>query len=150
MANSLLKLMLTALLLTAAVAQAQIYKWTDSDGVVHYSQSPPASGQAEIIDAPPPPAIDPVKAQEEIDQLIEQQQKADAIKHGEMQAREKALQQQQIRSQNCEKAKQNLQSYQNNSGRRFVDAEGNVTRLPEEERQRLIKESQDKVQQYCQ
>jgi hypothetical protein len=32
------------LLLLAPVALAQVYKWTDAHGTVHYSQTPPAQG----------------------------------------------------------------------------------------------------------
>ena len=37
-----------ALLLAGASASAQIYKWVDAKGVTHYSDTPPASKQAEI------------------------------------------------------------------------------------------------------
>lgn len=33
-----------ALLLLAPVALAQVYKWTDAHGTMHYSQTPPAQG----------------------------------------------------------------------------------------------------------
>lgn len=36
-----LRVMLIALTLVAAGAQAQVYKWTDEDGVTHYGQRPP-------------------------------------------------------------------------------------------------------------
>ncbi|NNE61472.1 MAG: DUF4124 domain-containing protein, partial [Woeseia sp.] len=36
------------LFLCAAAASAQVYKWTDADGVVHYSDQPTPG--AEIID----------------------------------------------------------------------------------------------------
>lgn len=38
----------------AGSAGAQIYKWTDSRGVVHYSDTP-VNGQATAVGAPPPP-----------------------------------------------------------------------------------------------
>jgi glutaredoxin len=38
-----------AALLCAASAGAQVYKWTDAKGVVHFSDTPPASVKAEII-----------------------------------------------------------------------------------------------------
>lgn len=34
----------TALLLLVPVALAQVYKWTDAHGTVHYSESPPRQG----------------------------------------------------------------------------------------------------------
>jgi hypothetical protein len=50
---------LLALLMAAAGAQSEIYKWVDEDGVTHYSQQPPPGGEARVIQpgisAPPEP-----------------------------------------------------------------------------------------------
>ena len=37
------------LALVAAVAQADIYQYTDADGVIHFSSTPPAGGGAKIV-----------------------------------------------------------------------------------------------------
>jgi hypothetical protein len=37
-------LIVVALLLLAPLANAQVYKWTDASGTVHYSEAPPAKG----------------------------------------------------------------------------------------------------------
>ncbi|MDQ6646412.1 MAG: DUF4124 domain-containing protein [Pseudomonadota bacterium] len=37
-------LIAVALLLLAPVATAQVYKWTDASGTVHYSEAPPSKG----------------------------------------------------------------------------------------------------------
>jgi hypothetical protein len=37
-------LIAVALLLLAPLAAAQVYKWTDASGTVHYSETPPAQG----------------------------------------------------------------------------------------------------------
>ena len=37
-------LIAVALLLLAPLATAQVYKWTDAGGTVHYSEAPPAEG----------------------------------------------------------------------------------------------------------
>jgi len=37
-------LIAVALLLLAPLATAQVYKWTDAGGTVHYSETPPAQG----------------------------------------------------------------------------------------------------------
>jgi len=36
-------------LLFVAPSHAEIYKWTDSDGVVHFGEKPPGSGESEIV-----------------------------------------------------------------------------------------------------
>jgi glutaredoxin len=46
-----------ALFVCVASASAQIYKWTDSKGVVHYSDTPVAGKATSIKDTPPPPAV---------------------------------------------------------------------------------------------
>ena len=133
----------------AANSYADVYKWLDDDGQVHYSQQPPPGQQAEMIKAPPPPAIDPAKAQQEIDTLIEQQK---AEEQTQQDQNKKSAQEQERENQlekNCQAAKQNLQAYQDNPGRRLMDDKGNVTRPTEEDRQQKIRESQQKVKEFC-
>jgi hypothetical protein len=64
-------LLVVVLLLLAPLAFAQVYKWTDAGGTVHYSETPPAtgtnykriktSGSAEPFAAPVPAAADTEK-----------------------------------------------------------------------------------------
>lgn len=137
-------------LFCATIAFADVYKWVDEHGETHYSQLPPANQPADIIKAPPPPAIDPSKAQEKIDQLImEQAEDARAREEKQQQLKQNAAQEA-TRKENCKKAKHNLQQYQDNPGRRVMDAEGNVTRIKEEDRQQKIKDFQKSVNEFCQ
>ena len=49
-------MILAAVLLLSLTAQAQVYKWTDSDGKIHYGNQPPAEGQpAQTLDIPSRP-----------------------------------------------------------------------------------------------
>lgn len=131
------------------LAQAQIYKWTDENGQVNYSQEPPVDLPAEQIKAPPPPPIDPEIAQQELDALIEDQQAAEAAEAEQQQAEQEAEQAEQIRQENCQTARNNLEQYQNNPGRRVMNADGEVTRPTEEERQEKIAEFQQQVDEFC-
>jgi len=128
---------------------AEIFKWVDENGQTHYSQTPPASGQAVTVDVPPPPPIDPEQARDEIETLIEQQQEAEKTEQLEQQKREEEAQQQAFRDENCRIAQENLTTYQNNPGRRVVDAEGNVTRMVEEDRQQKMQEFQQQIDEFC-
>lgn len=142
--------LVSAALLLSFSVHAQIYKWIDENGQTNYSQQPPESGQAETVDVPPPPPINPDEARDEVQELIEQQQAADQAElEAEQQAREQAEQQAALQ-ENCRIAQENLRSYQNNPGRRVMDQEGNVTRLTEEDRQQKIQEFQEQVELYCQ
>ncbi|HEB80826.1 MAG TPA: DUF4124 domain-containing protein, partial [Chromatiales bacterium] len=44
--------LLLAGLLLAAPASAAIYRWTDSSGVIHYSQTPPTSPERNVVRLP--------------------------------------------------------------------------------------------------
>lgn len=142
--------LLTVALLLSFSVNAQIYKWVDDNGQTHYSQEPPASGEAQQMDVPPPPPIDPDEAQKEVDDLIEQQQAAEkAQQEAEKEAQQEA-EQEAIKQENCRIARENLRQYQNNPGRRVMDEDGNVTRLREEDRQQKMLEFQEQIDLYCQ
>jgi len=136
--------------LFATATFAEIYKWVDKNGQTHYSQQAPRDIATTVIKTPPPPAIDPNIAQQQIDELINQQKSEDQLRletqnQQQIDAENKANQE-----RNCKIAQQQLQQYQNNPGRRIMDADGNATRLAEEERQQKIQESQENITKYCQ
>ena len=54
----------------SAIATAEIYKWVDEDGVVHYSDNPPQEYEFEEMILEPAPSADDVReAQERLDTL---------------------------------------------------------------------------------
>jgi len=120
-------------------ASADVYKWVDEQGQVHYSQQAPESAPAELIKTPPPPSVDPAQAQREVDALIAQQKAAEQEK-------------QQAQQQAEQKAEQEdaLTAYQNHPGGRFYDENGNLQRIKEEDRQQKIQELSNNIKQHCQ
>ncbi len=139
------------LLIGVTAVSADVYKWVDQQGETHYSQSPPPRNQkAELIKAPPPPAINPADAQLEVDELIAQQVEDRKARQEQQAVVQEVAEQEAIRRQNCQTAKHNLQQYQDNLGRRYVNDDGNVTRIKEEVRQQKIKDQQNNIQEFCQ
>jgi hypothetical protein len=136
--------------LFATAAFAEIYKWVDENGQTHYSQQAPRDIPATVIKTPPPPAIDPNIAQQQVDELITQQEAEDQVQLEQQNQQKIEAEKVADQQKNCEIAKQQLEQYQNNPGRRIMDADGNVTRLAEEERQQKTQESQENVTKYCQ
>ncbi|MCX4188895.1 DUF4124 domain-containing protein [Methylophaga sp. OBS3] len=128
---------------------AEIYKWTDENGQINYSQQPPADRPAEEIKTPPPPPIAPEAAQQEIETLIENQEAAEAEEAAEQAAQEQQAAAEALRQENCETARSNYQQYLNNPGRRVMNADGEVTRPTEEERQEKISDYQNKIDEFC-
>ena len=45
-------ILIFALLCAALPAAADVYKWVDSEGKIHYSDTPPAKGAAKTVDLP--------------------------------------------------------------------------------------------------
>jgi hypothetical protein len=136
--------------LFATAAFAEIYKWVDENGQTHYSQQAPRDIPATVIKTPPPPAIDPNIAQQQVDELITQQEAEDQVQLEQQNQQKIEAEKVADQQKNCEIAKQQLEQYQNNPGRRIMDADGNLTRLAEEERQQKTQESQENVTKYCQ
>jgi len=130
-------------------AYADVYKWVDDEGNTNYSQQAPKDQQVELIKAPPPPALSPEIAQQQVDELIEQQNSLTQAKQEQRQLDKQAASDKQQREDYCKTSRQNLQQLKNSPGRRMVDAEGNVTRPSEEERQQKIAKLQQDIQENC-
>lgn len=98
----------TVLFALAASASAEIYKWADSGGHIHYSDKPPAT-QAEIIDIASR-RTDP----DRIAALSSQRRQADEERQtviaAEADRQRLEQQQQQTRDKNCEIARKALAS----------------------------------------
>jgi len=95
------------LLFISVAASAEIYKWTDEKGQVHYSERAPADQKIEIIPPPPPPAEDPETAQKRVDELIENQnQEIKDLNNTKLEASDKAA-----HDEICRRARQELQRF---------------------------------------
>jgi ParB-like chromosome segregation protein Spo0J len=149
-AHSLLIAVLTGFA-TISTTYADVYKWIDDEGVTHYSQRPPTSEKAQLIKTPPPPSLNQEEsAKERVNQLLEQQQTEREARQKQQEEQRQAAEQAEIKQQNCQTAKHNLQQFQDNPGRRYQDAEGNITRMVEEERQQRIQDFQKQINEFCQ
>ena len=138
------------LLLASAGAMAEMYKYTDENGQVVYTQFLPEPGvEAETIRGPaPPPSSAKDTRQNLIDDLV---QEAEARQDRKI-AGEKAKQQQTRNNQlkqNCEAARKNLKYLQNRDEHILVDKEGKVMDMSEEQRQQQIEKAKDIIKRDC-
>lgn len=150
LARTLLPALCLAMLCTPAGAD-RIYKWTDKDGTVQYTQMPPPEDvQAIEIQDPAPPPADPAgesaQVQEQVDAMEERMK---AREEAAAKAEQKA-ENREIRRQNCATARHNLGELQQGGGRRYRAADGSVLRLTEEERQQRIAEANQQIEEFCQ
>ena len=140
-------------ILLAINAHAATYKYHDQEGRTVYAQHPPASGPYQVIDSPktnrygsgsstPPAGSKPNQPglKERVTKIDEKnKQNKDIASETEKNSK--------LREDNCKNARKNLEVYQ--VYRRFKDAKGNVTRMPDGERQKKIDESRDAIKQFC-
>ena len=137
--------------LLPAAAQAATYKWVDAEGNITYSQTPPPSGDYERISgaARGGPGSS-TSGEQEMQRLRDSVADIDAQSE-ETRKREEVertiAENEEIRKQNCEAARRNLEIY--TTFRRFRDKDGNVTRLPEEERLQRLEEARTQIETYC-
>lgn len=143
-------LFLSATLL-APTASAEIYKWTDANGEVQYSQVPPPGGvkSEEIQGAPPPledaPDTTGESLQEQVDAMNEdlaEQEKAE-----KKEALGKEIDD--AYERNCTTATNNLAKLQEGGRKRYLMPDGQVTHLTEEQRQQRINEAKDQIDEFC-
>ena len=155
-------LSLAATLLLAAPASAEdIYKWVSDDNQVHYTQMPPPHGIKAIriqrSDVPREDEEELADAEESLDDT--EQAAADELdedlpaddEEADLEAAEgedEDVKLAQALQENCNNARKNLQTL-NHGQVRYVDPEGKIIRLTEEERQERIAEAKSQIGVLC-
>ena len=150
-----LKLLLAASLCISAAllqspARGEMYKWTNAAGEVQYTQVPPPGGiKTEKIQGAPPPADDPDKINEKLQNEVDAMD--ETLARQEEEARKKSSHQEidEAYEKNCISARNNLAALQEGGRKRYLTADGQVIHLSEEERQQRINEAKDQIDESC-
>ena len=129
---------------TTYAGSTNTYKWVDEQGNVHYSSRPPAGSNYEKLKVKTPSSSSGVS--EPAEQSAEPATDTDSSSGAEVVAKEQAKNRE-IRAQNCEAAKKNLQAY--TVFKRIRKPDGTVVRLDDNERARLIEESKANIKEFC-
>ena len=139
---------LLALLLLALpiAAGAQVYRWKDKNGQVHYSQVPPPGAEARTLAPPPPPSASP--NQDALNKSLQDAAKA------EPKAREeaiKAAEAQASRQRECQSLREQIAYMDQNTARRMTttDAQGNVSRVTTDQFDARKAELQSRMSSVC-
>ncbi|GEM_PF-664563 len=145
-------------LLLAAPAAAAIYRWTDSSGVIHYSQTPPPAGQGHNLVQLPESGAGAATAPAAADGAADAKagtakKKADAgtrkaaAKPAKAPAKPPETAEQ--RAERCRKARQTLTLVQTHTRIRVHEADGRTERMSEEQRQARIKSLEKMLAKDC-
>lgn len=147
----LILLTLCLLCLSPLSIAGKIYKWTDSEGQVHYGERPP-SGQAKQIKVPtapahsPAPAARPANQQEATQKLLDS---FDKERKEKAETEAKAAKEQARREKNCSSAKRRIAGLKIGGRQYEVDEQGNRHYLSEAEIQSRLAEAQQYADKWC-
>ena len=124
-------LLLAALLASSPLHAAKLYKWTDEEGNVHYSQKPAsATNTEEVINAQP----------QEVEEAVEEMTPVEIPMPVDTEAAQK-------QAERCQQLLRDLEIYQNSE--QVTDSEGNVMQLSPEMREAKLKEINEELDSSC-
>ncbi len=134
-----------------SVAQAQIYKWVDDNGQVHYSeQAPDRQRAAQEIrlprHAPPTATVSPEQRKQKRDNLL---RAFDEERKLRKQAKAKKNQQDVRRQHNCILARDKLKNYQRATVLYDLDETGKRIYLSDAQRSRAEANLKSKISEWC-
>ena len=144
-----LLLLIAGSLGATVMAQQFIYKWTDEQGMVQYSELPPPSGvKYEQVRKPTGalPGAAPAVSQQ---QAKEQEALAQEEAKQKEQAEQAQKQIEDVRAKNCEIAKKNVQVLQGDTQVVRTDPKGNKIVLDAEQRAAELQKAQKDQDYFC-
>ena len=128
-------------------ARAEMYKWVDENGSVHYTQERPPPGIKGDTIKPPPP-VDSGVADEQLESTNEllndaREGRAKTAEEAKLAKDNKAF-----NEENCRRAKQTVAAYQVPNAL-VEQPDGSRTRYTEEERLKGLAEAEGHVKEFC-
>ena len=132
------------LALSTGATAGQIYKWVDGQGNVHFGSQPPEGQDAAAVN----PNISQPKAGKPPTQPIKPKQD-DAQQQADNKVKEEVAKREAELKKFCETTRNNLAQMRNNPRVR-IEENGEIRKLPEEERQTRIAEAEAAIQKDCQ
>ncbi len=138
----MIKLALGVLILLSCTAQAEVYRWTDANGKVHFGDKKPKAAAEDITEKVKKTNVDTSTSEhQKLESLFRKENDADREHHQKQaQPNPKLL-------QRCTEAKDYLEKI---SGRvQFIDGNGQPIHITETERQERAKEWQNVIKENC-
>lgn len=158
-------LLMAVVLPLAAAGTSTVYRWTDAEGQVHFSQVPPPEGTPhQIIQGPgraAAPAAAPgddtasssATAREEAqrEQTRRFLERRDAENRARDEARSREREQKETAARQCQEAKERAQFLEERTARRLVipAEDGNLARMEEDEFMRRLNQAKQDVASHC-
>lgn len=143
------RLLFFCILSLAAPAHAEVYKWTDGQGKVHYSDQPPTVEALTIKSTPSGQAVTTREATQALNAREQDYQKRRKDAEDARAKAEKEAEQARIRRENCDRARNNLDNLQNKSRVYTTNAASQRVYLDEAARASALASSQKAISENC-
>ena len=144
---SLPSLCLLLTMFTYQSASADVYRWTDEKGQVHFGERPPTGIEGESVKPPPPPALSKSLGQALRSQIEQKQadytRDRDQSKADEAKANAEAA----TRKKNCAQSRKAIASINKYINKRMFDKNGNY--IEPAGRQQKLAEAKKSVEYWC-
>lgn len=143
---------LTALfLLYAAPAAAEMYRWVDAQGKVHYSDQPPAeqsksSKTLNIPNQPAAPAAESGKSWQEKELDFKKRKAAAAEAETK---KKKEADDAKAKAENCDKSRKNLKALEEGGRINTYDDKGNRTVMDDAQRAKAMNDAKKAISEWC-
>ncbi len=141
------------LVFTSIISHAALSKWVDTDGKVHYSDSPPADVKVKKLRSfTAPDTLTPVSgvfAQKSLAEREAEWKKSQKLKDEVEQKAALEKENVLIRQKNCEGARSNLATLENGRALVTYDAKGKRSFVDEATRAQRTEEERKAVSTYC-
>jgi len=135
-------------LLLVGAAHAEVYKWTDDRGKVHYSDQPVENSQQLQVNESrsPAPAVSSEQREERRRKLLQALEEDRANRE---QQKEKQKQVAARRQRQCVLAKDRLKNYEGANTLYDLDSKGNRVTLSDAQRKKAIDQLRSQIEQNC-
>jgi len=141
--------LLLALMLLPVTSNAEIYKWVDKNGRVHYDDKPPVTGQKELMNINE--ESNAVKGLTD-DRAEKRKTLLDAIDEDRQLKKEKEAKAKKKKTKlnkQCHRAKDGLKRYERSASVYDLDKDGNRVTLPGSVRDKIIADLKKKIAENC-
>jgi len=140
------------LLLISTSSHAEVNKWIDAEGKVHYSDMPPADTKVTTISRKPPEILTPATSAAAPKTLAEREVEWKKSQKAKEEAAQKVAQEQEaasIKQKNCENARNNLSILENSPALLTYNEKGERIIADDATRKQRTEETRQAVSTYC-
>lgn len=141
-------LLFLAAMAASTCAHAEITKWVDSEGRVHYSDQPPSTGKTETLKIQSSPAPSPAKEKGTAEKETEFRKRRAADQEAQAK-QEKEQQEAKQKQENCTQARNTLRKLQEGGRSYSYDDKGERVYLDDAARQKAISQAQQSIDSWC-